>query len=65
VEDAEDKHGCPRVSPYRLATHLTGVARHITPIGRFGISLPAPSADALSATLYGHSTWRLLACAER
>jgi hypothetical protein len=25
----------------------------------FGISLPASSADALSATLYGHLTWRL------
>jgi len=30
-----------------------------------GISLPAPSADALAATLYGHSTWRPLSCAER
>jgi len=31
----------------------------------FGISLPAPSADALSATLYGHSTWRPLSRADR
>jgi len=30
-----------------------------------GISLPALSADALSATLYGHSTWRPLSCADR
>ena len=32
-------------------------------VGRFrifGISLPAPRAVALSATLYGHSNWRPL-----
>jgi hypothetical protein len=31
----------------------------------FGVSPPARSADALSATLYGHSAWRLLSRAER
>jgi hypothetical protein len=31
----------------------------------FGVSLPAPSADALSATLYGHSSGRPLSRAER
>jgi hypothetical protein len=31
----------------------------------FVISLPVPSADALSANLYGHSTWRPLSRAER
>jgi hypothetical protein len=31
----------------------------------FSISLPAPSADTLHATLYGHSTWRPLSRAER
>jgi len=31
----------------------------------FGISLPVPSADALPATLYGHSTWRPPSRAER
>ena len=31
----------------------------------FGKSLPAPSADALPATLYGHSTWRPLSRGER
>jgi hypothetical protein len=31
----------------------------------FGVSCPAPSADALSATLYKHSIWRLLSRAER
>jgi hypothetical protein len=35
------------------------------PLAEFGISLPAPSADALLATLYGHSTWRPLSRAER
>jgi hypothetical protein len=31
----------------------------------FGILLPATSADALSANLYGHSTWHPLSRAER
>jgi len=32
--------------------------------GRFRYSHPAPSADALPATVYGHSTWRPLSRAE-
>jgi len=31
----------------------------------FGISRPAPSADALPATLYGHSTWRPISRVQR
>jgi hypothetical protein len=31
----------------------------------FGTSLPAPSADALPATLHGYSTWRPLSRVER
>ena len=34
-------------------------------LAELGISLPAPSADAVPATMYEHSTWRPISDAER
>jgi len=49
--------------PPRAWQTLTGTS--LTSNRPIGISLSAPSADVLSATLYGHSTWRPLSHAER
>jgi hypothetical protein len=61
IDNAIKMFGMP-MGPFRLGDLAGGAPG---PFRIFGISLPARSADALPATLYGHSTWRPLSHAER